>query len=753
MIVETVNVDVAVIGGGIAGVFAATGAARGGQRVLLAERQSTLGGNATSGGVSGFCGDTAHVNAFWEELMGKMTALDGLAPLNPDADARAFDPVVAEFVFQEAVLAEGVDLLLHTRLCEVRTANGKIKSVMLAGKSGPLEVFASVFIDCTGDADLIRLAGLPVLKGGPVYRPGSPPTLAAEATPMQLPMSLHINMTDTGRAVTPHLPANCPRYENDAEIPMTTVYRLGTNHIRVKIKIIHGDSTDTRSFSDVEIRSRREAMAMAWYLQTRGYGGTTYDTYRLTSIQPVVGIREGARAVGETVLTDDDVRRGAHCDDAVAVGSYHVDYHWPDVAPRAGTGLTAMVPPYQIPWRCLCVQGMANLLTAGRSISTEHRAISSARVMTTCAQTGFAAGAGAALAAGNTRSVRNVDLPTLQRMLCDAGQSLELADYGGYLRNERKKTMFVFEQDRFFASCHASTLVELPSGDVVAAWFAGTKESADDVDIWSAILHDGEWTEPRKVAELEGAPLWNPVLCLHDDTLFLFYRFGRKIIHWESMLTTSADGGRTWSEPAPLPSGFLGPIKNKPIRMSGGLWLCGSSVETETEWFCRMELFDGGTREWIHAVDIKVPDCLRGIIQPAVWESAPGQVHALMRSTLGHVIRADSADGGRTWSTPVATDIPNNNSGIDIAKLRDSSLVLCLNPVAKDWGARTPLALWRSFDNGQTWPETFVLEDEPGEYSYPAVIATSVGVATVYTHKRKQIRYRVIPIEAFTKKP
>ena len=309
--------------------------------------------------------------------------------------------------------------------------------------------------------------------------------------------------------------------------------------------------------------------------------------------------------------------------------------------------------------------------------------------------------------------------------------------------------MFIFEKNKFFPSCHASTLVEGVSGDLLVAWFAGTTEGADDVDIWLSIKHGEEWSKPRKVVNMEGIPLWNPVLMRDEKTIFLFYRFGHKIKDWKSAYVTSEDNGQNWSEPKLLPAEYLGPIKNKPIKMSNGLWLCGSSIETAEEWYCRLEIFDAKSRQWLHYSNLKLPEVPIGIIQPALWESSPGNVHALMRSTIGKVVRSDSSDYGKTWSTPVSIEIPNNNSGIDAVHLPDGNVILCLNPVTKNWGERTPLELWRSKDNGMTWSSRFTLENEPGRYSYPALISTKDGVGVTYTYRRESIRYRKVQLEEF----
>jgi len=301
--------------------------------------------------------------------------------------------------------------------------------------------------------------------------------------------------------------------------------------------------------------------------------------------------------------------------------------------------------------------------------------------------------------------------------------------------------MFVFEKDAFFSSCHASTIVSLPDGTLVCAWFGGSHEKNPDVDIWQSRWDGTSWSDPRVVVGCAQA-LWNPVLFAEGEELSLFYRRGINVPAWESLVVRSGDGGGTYSAPERLPAGFLGPIKNKPVRMSNGEWLCGSSIEPE--WECRMEVYSPKGDQWLHAAPLAVPGLPngKGLIQPGVWESTPGAVHALMRSSEARVYRADSSDYGRTWTQPLPTDLPNNNSGLDATRLEDGRVALVYNPVGKDWGARTPLHLVLSEDNGATWGEPIVLEDAPGEYSYPAVIAVPGGLVTCYTHCRKQIRCR-----------
>jgi len=337
-------------------------------------------------------------------------------------------------------------------------------------------------------------------------------------------------------------------------------------------------------------------------------------------------------------------------------------------------------------------------------------------------------------------------VPRLQAALAAGGQSLDLSDYGAYLRQHRHVHEHVFEEDRPFASCHASTLVQLPGNRFLVAWFGGTHEKHPDVGIWGAERREGRWSPPRLLAKVRSSPHWNPVLFADPaGRLHLFFKVGDEIPQWETWRMTSEDGGRTWCAPrelVPGDRGGRGPVKNKPILLASGDWLAPASVETAEGWEVFVDRSADGGLTWEAGARLDraaVPGL--GIIQPSLWESAPGRVHMLMRSTAGAVIRSDSDDDGRTWCPAYATGLPNNNSGLDLAKLDDGTLALVCNPVAGNWAARTPLRIALSRDNGRTWPHSCDIETEPGEYSYPAIIPTAVGMAVTYTWKRERIAF------------
>ena len=126
------------------------------------------------------------------------------------------------------------------------------------------------------------------------------------------------------------------------------------------------------------------------------------------------------------------------------------------------------------------------------------------------------------------------------------------------------------------------------------------------------------------------------------------------------------------------------------------------------------------------------------MIQPTLWESESGAIHALMRTQNGYIYRSDSNDGGKTWCEAYKTENYNNNSGIDCTKIANGTIALICNPVQR---GRTPLSLLLSRDGGATFTKALDLETEIGEYSYPATVTKDNKLFITYTNNRKVISY------------
>lgn len=308
--------------------------------------------------------------------------------------------------------------------------------------------------------------------------------------------------------------------------------------------------------------------------------------------------------------------------------------------------------------------------------------------------------------------------------------------------------MFIFEKAPF-PSCHASTLVEVAPGKLLAAWFGGTDEGRPDVKIWQSRSEGGSWSKPEMVAEEPGFPCWNPVLFRsRAGTLFLFYKAGPSPMTWSGYVRRSTDEGRTWGPIEQLAAGLYGPIKNKPIQLDDGTLVAGTSVESHRAWACWIERSTDEGKTWQRYGPISVPGKPYGIIQPTLFDAGGGRLVFLCRARgIGFVCRAESADAGKTWSPAEPTQLPNPNSGLDGVRAADGSWYLVYNHTSR---GRSPLNLARSTDQGQTWKMVATLEDQPGEFSYPAIIQARDGTLhTTYTWNRRHIKHQTFDPSRF----
>ncbi len=296
-----------------------------------------------------------------------------------------------------------------------------------------------------------------------------------------------------------------------------------------------------------------------------------------------------------------------------------------------------------------------------------------------------------------------------------------------------------------FPSSHASTIIETEDG-LLAAWFGGTKEKAPDVEIWTARRKAGKWSTPVSVANGVQSPglrhpTWNPVLFQpKDGPLMLFYKVGPSPQEWWGMVIRSSDDGRSWSAPERLPGDILGPIKNKPVQLADGTILSPSSVETPTRptlWQVRLERSEDGGRTWTGSGPLNDGVKIQAI-QPSVLVYSGGDLQMIGRTRQGRVFELWSKDEGRTWGELTLTDLPNPDAGTDAVTLRDGRHLLVYNATKK---GRTPLNVAIS-DDGKSWKPVLVLEDQPGQFAYPAIIQGQDGkVHITYTWNRKHIRY------------
>jgi predicted neuraminidase len=338
-------------------------------------------------------------------------------------------------------------------------------------------------------------------------------------------------------------------------------------------------------------------------------------------------------------------------------------------------------------------------------------------------------------------------------MAISCNQSISFKD--GILVEE-----FIFDTAGF-PSCHAATIAETPVG-LVTAFFGGTHERNPDVCIYLSRNVEGKWTPPGEVAngivnDTLRYPTWNPVLYhIPDGDLMLFYKVGPSPSTWKGMLMLSKDAGITWSDPEPLPEGYIGPVKNKPLLLENGDLLCGSSTEDDG-WKIHFEVTPDFGKTWTKVGPIN-DSKIYNAIQPSILNHGNGKLQILCRTKNAVIAESWSLDTGKTWSLLHASQLPNNNSGLDAITLKDGRQLIVYNhvktPQEASKGYRTPLNVALSLD-GKSWYAALVLEDsEIGQYSYPSVMQSSDGmVHIVYTWRREKIKYvKIDPVKLKTRK-
>ena len=327
------------------------------------------------------------------------------------------------------------------------------------------------------------------------------------------------------------------------------------------------------------------------------------------------------------------------------------------------------------------------------------------------------------------------------------------------------KAEFVFETAPF-ASSHASTVIELLDGDLLASWFGGSAEGNPDVAIYTSRRTKTGWAAPVEVIREPNIPTYNPVLFYtNDGRLWLYYKFGPHPDNWTAGRVFSTDDGKTWSTPEHLPAGLYGPIRAKPLVLADGTIVSGTSVESYRQWAVWIERSTDGGKTWMKIGPITVPVAARGvkgdappavpgsgewartdgIIQPSVVSLGGKHLRLYARSTAktGKICVADSNDAGVTWTQARPIDLPNPNSGIDAVTLKDGRVVMIYNHT--DTG-RSPLNLAVSKD-GETFRMFETLESERGEFSYPALVQARNGdLLMTYTWNRKRIKFVRVPL-------
>lgn len=426
--------DVVVLGGGPAGIAAATASARAGHSTLLLESYGFLGGMGTAAGVTNFCGLHANVHGtiqqvvhgVADDLLARIRALGGLNEphviFGNRIAAQAYDNAAFKVAADDLVLASGAQLLFHATLVGVvMDGPARIRAALIETKSGRFAVLAKTFIDCSGDGDLAAYAGAPFEKGTSGHDMMYPSTMFrvngvdAEVAGDAYNKFGHLmdEAEKRGRKFPRKTPIIRPQ-KNPAEWRANVTQLANADGSPV-------DGTNAAQLSDAEVQGRRQIVDFFQFLRESAPG---FENAYILEIAPQVGVRETRRVVGEYQLTEEDVLQCASFDDSIGVNGWMIEEHvagniafkWQDIPNCRGFN--------HLPYRMLLPRQIDNLLVAGRCASMTHMGQSAARVSGGCFVMGQAAGTAAALAIQANVRPRDLSVQALQQHLEAAGAYL-----------------------------------------------------------------------------------------------------------------------------------------------------------------------------------------------------------------------------------------------------------------------------------------------------------------------------------------
>lgn len=450
--------DVVVIGAGPGGLAAALAAARGGAKVLLAEKNGYLGGNMAMGlPLLGYLDKDGRTvirgiaQEFIDDLRAYKTPYGAAAsshlPCPMHNSVTLYDHEIFKFVALRKVLDAGIELLLHTGIKSVNVENGAIRSALLTGKGWDIEVEGKIFIDGTGDGDLAYLAGARYEKGQKDTGTLQPPTLMFNVR------GVDIDKTIDFVAADPEQMQHCAETECGAGFN-ADFFRKNPNHVMVGLRklftqlraegklpidrdtliyiksLLPGeihlnctrhlgtDGSDVFSLTHAEIEGYLQIEKFVECLRAYVPG---FENCYISQIYPSMGIRESRRFRGIKELQEPEAVNGVIGEDTIGIGSYIIDIHMGD-----GNGtIVKKIPPYGLPYGITVSADLDNLMLTGRCASMDAVVMSSARVMPICMAIGEGAGAGAALAIKHGVLPRDVDVQELRGVLKTAGVLLQ----------------------------------------------------------------------------------------------------------------------------------------------------------------------------------------------------------------------------------------------------------------------------------------------------------------------------------------
>ena len=487
LIRNRIECDFCVVGGGMAGMSAAIAAAREGLKVVLMHERPVLGGNASSEIRMWICGAQGENNR--ETGLLEEIALENLYR-NPSKNYPIWDTVLYDFVKRE----KNIELLLNCSCMEAETEKGNFadgRDTRILSVTGYqmttqsfFEVHARFYADCSGDSILAPLCQAEFRLGREDENEQN------QDGPFEMKDDITMGMSCLlqGRETTREVPFTAPEFskklvEKDFENRKLDIRKDSENYWYLEL----GGKQDT--IADTEIlRDELVSLAVGTWDHIKNSGKFDAETWDLDFLGFLPGKRESRRMMGEIMITLKDISSGRIFEDEIAYGGWPLDDHFPGGFYHRGKPNTNIPTPapYSLPYRALYSENVENLFFAGRNISMTHIAMSSIRVMATCALLGEAVGKAAFLAVSHQHTPHGVyqhDLHQLQSLLMNEDCFLphfhrEISDHCLQAQLVGAKDSIRNGQDRDHELYHTelqSGICHCPSGSTVTYNFDETE--------------------------------------------------------------------------------------------------------------------------------------------------------------------------------------------------------------------------------------------------------------------------------------
>lgn len=447
--------DVIVVGGGVSGSHAAIAAGKTGAKTLLIEQFGFLGGSLTAMGVGPmmtfhnragtqlvFGSPNEMVNRLVEKGASPGHILDGTGYCST---VTPFDAEMLKVVLEDMVLEAGVEILYHTRLIDIAKEDNKITSVFIHNRGGIQEIKAAIFVDASGDSEIVKLSGVPFTEGRAEDNKSQPMTMNVkvgnvDTQALKTYMQTNWDQFDaqernddkekvlnrTSRISTWGFYELWDKAKQDGEvtIPRDNVLFFETNtegeFIFNTSRVLGLDPLNPFDLSKAETLGRKQCIEIYKFLKKYAPG---FQNATLVGTAPHIGIRESRHPHAKFVLSSDDLVNEVRFENPIAVGGYPIDIHSPDGGTTDSVHLRD-AGVYYIPVDALLVNEVDNLILSGRAIGADHHASAAIRVTPIAMAIGQGAGTLAGLASVKNITPENVEYSDLAATLKKEGAYL-----------------------------------------------------------------------------------------------------------------------------------------------------------------------------------------------------------------------------------------------------------------------------------------------------------------------------------------